>query len=310
MRATLILILMLSCLISPVRGQVPVDLGSPEAAFAGSAIKLSKNAAGLLRSHYQGDKVPIIPQPFRGKLDTALMGRDWQRVDVEKKSLETARGVVAVLAWEQSRFIATGSIGIAELHALDVAATGSTGLSETAVMLWFYAAAVTMTDGHKCADPAAKEAHLDKLRGYQFEPVNRLIRTISEDRLGAMRDLAIRLETVLSVDRTDDTMCRSEAGKADVKPDASWRQEAVSTRKMLPKHLLALGVVMRPRPIAKPEPSKPEASKPAVATPPPVASSAPADPPAAAKPDTAHTEPVNGAPAKAEPAAPAPETKP
>ena len=81
-----------------------------------------------------------------------------------------------MLAWEQSRYIATGSIGMAEMHALDVAATGSTGLSETAVMLWFYSVAVTMTDGHKCVDEEAKDAHLDRLRGPAFEPVIRLLR--------------------------------------------------------------------------------------------------------------------------------------
>ena len=63
------------------------------------------------------------------------------------------------------------------MHAQDVAATGSTGLSETAVMLWFYAVAVTMTDGHKCADEAAKDAHLDQLRGPAFEPVLQIVRS-------------------------------------------------------------------------------------------------------------------------------------
>ncbi len=140
------------------------------------------------------------------------------------------------------------------MHALDVAATGSTGLSETAVMMWFYAVAVTMTDGHKCADPAAKDAHLERLRGYAFEPVNRLVRSISDDRLVAMRDLAIRLETVLAVDRTDDSMCLDGAKKADIRPDPVWRPEAALTRAMLPRHLTALAAVMRPKPVARREP--------------------------------------------------------
>ncbi len=268
MRAILVLVLAVLCLAAPARAQLPLDAGSPESAFAGGPIRLSKNAAGVLRAHYQGDRVPLIPQPFRGKLDNALLGRDWPRVEAEKNQLTAARGIVTTLAWEQSRFIATGAVGLAEMHALDVAATGSTGLSETAVMMWFYAVAVTMTDGHKCADPAAKDAHLERLRGYAFEPVNRLVRSISDDRLVAMRDLAIRLETVLAVDRTDDSMCLEGAKKADIRPDPVWRPEAALTRAMLPRHLTALAAVMRPKPVARREPPKPEPepARPAVGT--------------------------------------------
>jgi hypothetical protein len=129
-------------------------------------------------------------------------------------------------------------------------------------MLWFYAAAVTLTDGHKCVDEAARDAHLDKLRSPEFEPVLQIVRSIAEDRLAAMRDLAIRLESVLSEDRTDDTMCRVGNAKPDLKPDSVWRPEAAETRAMLPKHLAALASVMRPRP-AQPVPavtSKPKES--------------------------------------------------
>ena len=268
MRATLFFLILfsLNAGIAHAQSQAPLDVGSPEAAFAGGPIRLSKGAAAMLRSHYEGDRVPLIPQPFRGKLDTALLGRDWQRAEAVKQELVAARGIVMALAWEQSRFIATGAVGVAEMHALDVAATGSTGLSETAVMLWFYAAAVTLTDGHQCVDEAAKEAHLDRLRGPAFEPVTRIVRSISDDRLGAMRDLAIRLETVLSGERSDDTMCRSGNAKAEVKPEAIWRPEAAVTRAMLPKHLAALAAVMRPRPIARLEAPKPDVERPVVAT--------------------------------------------
>jgi hypothetical protein len=266
-RATLLILLILAALAGPAHAQAPLEVGSPESAFAGGPIKLSRNSLVVLRAHFQGDKVPIVPQPFRGKLDAALLGRDWPHVEALKKELIAKDGLVAGLAWEQSRFIATGSIGIAEMHALDVAATNNTGLSETAVMLWFYAAAVTMTDGHKCADDAAKDAHLDKLRGPAFEPVTRLVRTISDDRLAAMRDLAIRLETVLAPDRNDDLMCRTGNGPAEVKPDPMWRAEASLTRGMLPRHLVALASVMRPHPIARPEPPTLEATKPATAKP-------------------------------------------
>ncbi|MSO99649.1 MAG: hypothetical protein EXR07_01165 [Acetobacteraceae bacterium] len=264
MRPTSIAFLVFCLLIGPARGQVAQELGPPETAFAGGPIRLSKGATAMLRAHYQGDKVPLIPQPFRGKLDTALVARDWPRVEATKKDLMGAYGPVAVLAWEQTRFVATGGIGVAEMHALDLAAAGSTGLSESASMMWLYAVAVTMTDGHKCADTAIKDAHLDKLRGPAFEPVLKLFRALTEDRVAAMRDLAIRLESVLAPDRTDDTMCRAGSMKPDLKPDAIWRPAAAATRAMLPKHLIALSGLMRPKAVAKIEPAKPTAAKPAV----------------------------------------------
>jgi len=271
-RATLLFllpVLVLAAPVHPARAQAPLEAGTPETAFSGGPIRLSKNAAGLLRQHYLGDKVPLVPQPFRGRLDTALVGRDWERVRALKDALIAKDGLMAALAWEQSRFIATGSIGVAEMHALDVAATGNTGLSETAVMLWFYAVAVTLTDGHKCVDDTAKDAHLDKLRGPEFEPVLRLVRGISDDRLAAMRDLAIRLETVLAPDRTDDLMCREGNRAPDIRPDSIWRPEASLTRGMLPRHLLALSSVMRPLPIARPEMPKADFAKPVAAKPTP-----------------------------------------
>ena len=278
---------------APSRGEA--ELGSPEAAFAGGPIKLSKGAAGLLRAHYQGDKVPIVPQPFRGRLDTALAARDWGRIETIKKELAATYGLVAVLAWEQSRFVGTGGVGIAELHALDVAATGSTGLSETAVMLWLYSVAATMTDGHKCGDPAAKDAHLDKLRGPVFEPVLKLLRGLADDRLGAMRDIALRLESVLAADRIDDTMCRTGTAKPEVKPGQLWRAQAVATRAMLPRHMVALIAVMRPKVAAKPEPAT---AKPGVTKPVPPK---PAQAPVVAKP-AGPLAPSSGVPSNAPPA--------
>jgi hypothetical protein len=240
-------VLLLSQIAPGALAQGPPDVGTPQAAFAGGPIRLSSHAAAMLREHYQGDKVPQIPQPFRGRLDTALAGRDWPRLEVVKKQLRDKDGPMAVLTWEQTRFIATGSLSVAEIHALDVAATGSTGLSETAVMLWLYAAAVTMTDGEKCADPSVRDAHLDRLRGPMFEPVLQILRSIAEDRLAAMRELAIRLETVLAQDRTDDTMCRTGAEKPDVKPNGIWRPDAARARSRLPRDLQALTSVMRPQ---------------------------------------------------------------
>jgi hypothetical protein len=278
-RATLVFLLALCCGANLARAQATLEVGAPASAFAGGPIHLTRNETAALRAHYQGDKVPLVPQPFRGRLDTALLGRDWPRVEAEKKALVAAHGMMAALLWEQSRFIATGSIGVAEMHALDIAGTGASALSESAVMLWFYAAAVTLTDGHECVDEAARDAHLERLRGPAFEPVLRLVRTIGEDRLAAMRDLAIRLETVLAVDRNDDTMCRTGNEPAQIKPDAVWRPEAAATRGMLPRHLLALASIMRPRPaggsmggamggsMAAAQRAKPEPVRPVVATP-------------------------------------------
>jgi len=247
-RALLILLLMTA---TPW-AQTPLPVGPPEAAFQGGPIHLSKNAITMLRSHFQGDFVPQIPQPFRGKLDIALVSRDWARIEVLKKELTAVNGPATVLVWEQTRFLATGGAGIAELHARDLAATGSSGVSETAAMLWLYAAALTFTDGHKCGGEGAAEAHLDRLRGPDFAAVTRIIATLADDRLTAMRDLALRLEQSLSPGRDDDGVCRAGGVAPDIKPDAIWRPEAAEARAMLPKHLLALCVVMRPRPATKP----------------------------------------------------------
>lgn len=91
----------------PVWAQSAPEMGSPEAAFAaeapraakppaararpeavpGGPIRLSKNAIALLRAHYQGDKVPLIPHPFRARLDAALVAGDSARVEAVKKEL-------------------------------------------------------------------------------------------------------------------------------------------------------------------------------------------------------------------------------
>jgi hypothetical protein len=112
-------------------------------------------------------------------------------------------------------------------------------------MMWLYAAAVTMTDGEKCVDQSARDAHLARLRGPAFEPVLQIVRSISDDRLAAMRELAVRLELVLAPDRTDDTMCRMGTEQPQIKPDAIWRPEAARARTMLPRDLLALAAVIR-----------------------------------------------------------------
>lgn len=240
----LCLLLLVFCTVAAAHGEA-LDVGSPEAAFAGGPIQLSPHAAALLRARYHGDKVPEISQPFRRLLDAAMLGRDWKRVEAVKRQLAKKDGMAAALLWEQTRLIATGSIAVAEMGARDVAATGSPVLAETAVMMWLYAVAVSMTDGEKCASSAARDAHLDRLRGPEYAPVIQLLRDLGDDRVAAMRDLAIRLETALAEDRTDDSMCREGTESPAIKSAAVWRPEALAARAMLPRDLAALTTVMR-----------------------------------------------------------------
>jgi hypothetical protein len=244
-RVTFILLLLVSLAAAPVQAQVPIDLVSPEAAFAGGPIHLSPAAEARLTAQFHGGKVPLIPQPFRGRLDTALAAKDWRQVDVAKKALLTAESPALVLMWERSRFLATGEIGLATDYARDIAATDMSDGAETAAMLWLYAVAATFTDGHQCTDPAAKEAYLDRLRGPEFAAVLGIIRVLPEARLAALRDTAIRLEVALSADRADDTMCRAGSDKPSVRPEADWRPEMLTSRDMLPRHLLAICSILR-----------------------------------------------------------------
>ena len=246
----------------------PMEFGTPAAAFAGGPIRLSKTATDSLSQHFHGDHVPLVPQPLRGRLDTALVAHDWPKIEALKKTLLSANGLDMVLMWEQTRFIATGGLGIAELHARDIAASGNPGVSEAAAMLWLYAAGVTFTDGHQCADEAARDTHLDRLRGPSFALVTRILQTLPDDRVAALRDQAIKLEKALAPERNDDFMCRDNVARPVIRPDADWKPLATATRDMLPKHLAALCAVMRtktkPAAVAvKSAPAKPENAKPA-----------------------------------------------
>ena len=118
--------------------------------------------------------------------------------------------------------------------------------------LWLYAVAATFTDAHKCADPAAKEAYLDTLRGPDFAAVKGIIRDLPDDRLTAMRDTAIRLEGALSPDRTDDSMCGAASGRLEIRQDAEWQRELAPTRAMLPRHLAAICSLLRPKRTGRP----------------------------------------------------------
>jgi hypothetical protein len=221
--------LLIACLLTaPSRAQTPLERGSPEAAFAGGPIHLSNGAEARLRAQFHGDNVPLVPQPFRGRLDTALAARHWRQVEAVKKTLIQAHDLLLALLWDQTRFIATGGVALAVAYARDLAGSDVPKAEETAAMMWLYAVAATFTDGHKCTDPAAKEAYLDTLRGPDFAAVKGIIRYMPDDRLAAMRDTAIRLESALSPDRTDDAMCRSASGRLE-----------------LPRHLTAICSVLR-----------------------------------------------------------------
>jgi hypothetical protein len=146
-----------------------------------------------------------------------------------------------VLLWDQTRFVAIGSVALGAAYARDLAGSDAPNAEETAAAMWLYAVAATFTDGHKCADPAAREVYLASLLGPDFDSVEGIIRSMPDDRLAAMRETAIRLESALSADRTDDTLCRTARGRSDGK----GQSDPSSTRAMLPRHLKAICSVVR-----------------------------------------------------------------
>ena len=238
--------LMFGLLSGAAAAQPVTDVGSPDAAFAGGPIRLSAQATAVLRAQFHGDNVPLIPQPFRGRLDTALAGNDWRGLAARKQELVVARGLLPVLQWEQTRFLATSGAGIAALYALDIAASGNhPTIHQSAATLWLYAMAVAMTDGHKCLDPASKDAFQARLMGPEFAPVAAIIRTMAADALTAAREAAIRMEATLSPGRTDESMCRAGSAMPKLRADPDWQPETAQTRQMLPRHLGALCTVMR-----------------------------------------------------------------
>ena len=118
-------------------------------------------------------------------------------------------------------------------------------------MMWLYVVAATFIDGHKCSDPAAREAFLDRLRGPDFAAVMVIIRTMPDDRLAAMREAAIRLESALAADRIDDPMCREGSGRPEIRPNGEWQTELAPSRAMLPRHLAAICSVVRAKGTAR-----------------------------------------------------------
>lgn len=229
-----------------------LETGTPAAAFAGGPIRLSPTAERILGSRFQGDKVPIVPEPFRQQLDAAFAARDWQRVMARKSDLGASRGKVAMLMWEQTRFLATGSLWLAELQARDLATSGFQGTDGLAVMMWFYAVATTLTDGHQCETQGARDAHLGFLRSAAFEPVLALVRTLPDAQLATQRDAAIRLEAALAPERNEDTVCRSGTRSAALRPADDWRADAARTRDFLLKHVNAFCSLVRPKQASSP----------------------------------------------------------
>jgi hypothetical protein len=236
----------------PARGETAIARGSPQAAFAGGPIHLSGAAEARLRGQYHGDNVPVVPQPFRTRLDAALLAGDWRQVEAVKKALIAARDLLPVLLWDQTRFVATGRITLAAEYAKDLAGSDVPNAEEAAATMWLYAVAATFTDGHKCSDPQAREAYLDRLRGADFAAVMGIIRSMPEDRLAASRATAIRLESALAAERTGDALCRSAGGRLDVSPDGAPQRELADTHAMLPRHLAAICSVVREKGPARP----------------------------------------------------------
>jgi hypothetical protein len=244
-RASLAFLLTVCLLAAPSRAQNPIEQGSPAAAFAGGPIHLSSATEARLRAQFHGDNVPLVPQPFRGRLDTALVARDWRQVEAVKKALIQARDLLPVLLWDQTRFIATGGVALAAAFARDLAGSDVPKAEEMAATMWLYAVAATFTDGHKCVDAAAKEAYLVTLRGPDFAAVKGIIRSMPDDRLTAVRETAIRLESALSADRGDDPVCGTGRGPPETRPEGEWQRELAPTRAMLPRHLTAICSVLR-----------------------------------------------------------------
>jgi hypothetical protein len=244
-RTYLAFLLIASLVASPSRAQPPIEGVSPRAAFAGGPIHLSARAETRLRAHFHGDNVPLIPAPFRTRLDTALAARDWRQIDAAKKVLIQARDLRVVLLWDQTRFLATGDAAVAAAYARDLAGSDVPDAEQAAAAMWLYAIAATFTDGHKCTNPEAKEAYLATLLGSDFDAVKGIIRSMPDDRLAAMRDNAIQLESILSTDRTDDTICRTTAGRPETRPEDEWQRELAPSRTMLPRNLTAICSVVR-----------------------------------------------------------------
>jgi hypothetical protein len=230
----------------------PLQTGSAEAAFADGPLQLSPNALRILRARFPGDKVPIIPQPFRQQLDAALVARDWSRVMERKRDLGASRGQIAMLMWEQTRMLATGSLWLAELQSRDLADSDIRGAGDTAVMLWLYAVAVTMTDSHECAADDARDTHLALLRSNSFAPVLALLRKMPDDQLMKLRDTAIKLEAALAPERNEDTVCRTGSAKPAIRPTDEWHTAAAQTRELLTRHLNAICALVRGRPMGVP----------------------------------------------------------
>lgn len=183
--------------------------------------------------------------PFRARLDRALVAGNTAELEAVRRDLAATHGGDAVLTWERTRFLGTGGIAIATLHARSLAAIPNA--AETTAMLWLYAFAASMTDAARCVDPTARDRAIDRLRAPVNEPILKVIRTIPEDALNRAQDTALKLEPPLAEQRSDDTICRNGPGRAETRPIEQWRQAAGNTRMMLPRHLKAILSVLRPK---------------------------------------------------------------
>jgi len=242
-----ILLVLLTLLTGTAWAQITPQTGPPEDAFAGGPIRVTRVSAALLANAYPHNSIPILPMPYRARLDTALVAGNAGALATAKRDLADAYGRGAVIVWERTRFLGTGGIAIATEHARTLAASGLANTEEMVATLWLYALAATMTDAARCADPMARDTAIDRLRGPANESVLRVIRTMPEAPLARAQEVAIKLEGPLAEQRPSETLCRAGAGSGAVRPIEQWQPAAVNVRAMLPRHLKAMVSVLRPR---------------------------------------------------------------
>ena len=241
-----ILVTILSLLAGTAWAQITPTTGPPEDAFAGGPIRITRVSAALLANAYPNNAVPILPMPFRARLDTALVSGNAGALASAKRDLADTYGRGAVLVWERTRFLGTGGIAIATEHARTLASAGLSNTDEMVATLWLYALAATMIDAARCADPMARDAAVDRLRGPANDAVLRVLRTMPEPPLARAQDVAIKLEAPLAEQRTSDALCRT-GGQVSIRPIEQWQPATANVRAMLPRHLKAMLSVLRPK---------------------------------------------------------------
>lgn len=242
-----ILVAILTLLSGSAWAQITPVTGPPEEAFADGPIRITRVSAALLANAYPNNAVPILPMPYRARLDSALVSGNGGALAAAKRDLAEAHGRGAVLVWERTRFLGTGGIAIATEHARSLAASGLANTEEMVATLWLYALAATMTDAARCTDPMVRDQAIDRLRAPPNDTVLRVIRAMPEPPLMRAQDVATKLEGPLAEQRAGDTICRTGGAKGETRPIEQWQPAVANVRAMLPRHLKAMLSVLRPK---------------------------------------------------------------